>query len=347
MAAPVTIALDAMGGDQAPRVIVAGANLACKRYPDVSFLLFGDEEALRPLVERFSALKGKAEVVHAEEVVTDEDKPSVVLRQRRRSSMRMAIEAVADGRAAAMVSAGNTGALMATAKLVLKTLPGIGRPAIAGVFPTQRGESVVLDLGANVESSARNLCEFALMGAAFARSVLGVEHPSVALLNVGEEALKGPETVRAAAALLRETDTLPFAFAGYAEGNDVAAGTVDVFVTDGFTGNMVLKTAEGAARLFSDFVRRVFRRSLAARLGYVLSRPAFRALREQLDPRRHNGAMFVGLNGIAIKSHGGTDAIGFANAIGVAVDTAMQGCNEKIVTELNRLSLEPSRKAAS
>ncbi len=346
MTAPLTIALDGMGGDQAPRMVVAGANLARKRFPNANFLLFGDEPTLTPMVKRFSGLAERVTIEHADEVVLDEDKPSVAMRQRRRSSMRLAIDAVGEGRAAAMVSAGNTGALMATSKLVLKTLPGIGRPAIVGVFPTQRGESVVLDLGANVDCSARNLCEFAVMGAVFARAALGVTNPTVGLLNVGAEALKGNDTVRSAAAILAESD-LPFTFHGYVEGNDIAAGTVDVFVTDGFTGNIVLKTAEGTARLFVDFLRRALKRSMSSRIGALLARSAYRALREQLDPRRHNGAMFLGLNGIAIKSHGGTDAIGFANAIGVAVDTAVQGCNTRIVEELQRIALVDSASIAT
>ena len=332
----MTIALDAMGGDQAPRVVVAGANLARKRYPGVEFLLFGDRARIEPLLAGFAVLAEVARIEHTEESVAPDAKPSVALRRGLKTSMRLAIDAVRDGRADAMVSAGNTGALMAMAKVVLKTLPGIDRPAIAGIFPTRRGETVMLDLGANIECGADNLVDFALMGAFLARAVLGVVRPTVGLLNVGEEELKGHEEIRQAGAILRGAE-LPFDFHGFVEGDDITAGTVDVVVTDGFTGNVALKTAEGAAQLYADYLRRAIQGSWRGRLGYMVARPAFRALREKVDPRRHNGAMFVGLNGIAVKSHGGTDSLGFSNAIGVAVDTVMQGFNERISAELTHL----------
>ena len=250
--------------------------------------------------------------------------------------MWLAINSVAEGRAGAVVSAGNTGALMAMSKLVLKTLPGISRPAIAGVIPTRRSESVFLDLGANIECGPENLIEFSLMGAILARAVLGVVRPTVGLLNVGEEEFKGRDELREVARVLRSADTL-FDFHGFVEGDDLTSGTTDVVVTDGFTGNITLKALEGVSKAYSDFLRRSLRSSPSARLGALLARPAFKSLSEKVDPRRHNGAMFVGLNGIAVKSHGGTDSLGFANAIGVAVDIIVQGVNERIITELSRI----------
>ncbi len=255
--------------------------------------------------------------------------------------MRLAIEAVADGRADGVVSAGNTGALMAIAKFVLKMLPGIDRPAIASFFPTRRGESVMLDLGANVECDEENLVQFALMGDVFARTVLGLIEPTVGLLNVGSEDMKGNDAVRGASARLRDVVT-PIHFYGFIEGDDIAAGTVDVVVTDGFSGNIAVKTAEGTAKLFGEFLDAAFRHSLSARIGYLFARRALRKLRMRSDPRRYNGAIFLGLGGIAVKSHGSTDAFGFANAIGVAVDMKVNGVLDKIRVELARLAEAPS-----
>jgi glycerol-3-phosphate acyltransferase PlsX len=261
---------------------------------------------------------------------------------------RGAIEAVQSGEAAGVVSAGNTGALLAIAMLMLRTLPGIHRPAIAGFFPTLRSESVMLDLGANVECDADNLVQFAIMGNVFARTVLGVLHPTVGILNVGSEELKGHEAVREASAMLRNT-AMPGSFHGFVEGDDIAKGTVDVIVTDGFTGNVALKTIEGTAKLYTGFLRESFRTSIMAKVGYLLARPAINSLRTRVDPRRYNGAIFLGLNGIAVKSHGGTDAIGFANAIGVAVDMVVHGAIEKIKEDFARLTTPPlpDVKAAS
>ncbi len=339
MSQRIIIALDAMGGDRAPDMVLRGANIALQRFPFVEFLLYGDEGRIRPLLAKLPRLGKQASIHHTDEVVTGDAKPSAALRTGRRSSMRLAIDAVAEGRADCVVSAGNTGALMAMAKVVLKTLPGIDRPAMASFFPTQRGESVMLDLGANVECDADNLVQFALMGDVFARTVLGVLQPTVGLLNVGAEDLKGNDAVRDAAARLRG-GTLPVHFHGFIEGNDIAAGTVDVVVTDGFTGNVAIKMAEGTARLFSDFLRAAFRYSLSARLGYIFVAKALRKLRERLDPRRYNGAVFLGLGGIAVKSHGGADALGFSHAIGVAVDMKVNGFLDKIregVAQLNAL----------
>ena len=324
-----------MGGDHAPDMVIAGADIARERHPDARFLLVGNRARIEPLLDRHPALRAVSELVHTEDYVASDAKPSVALRAGRKSSMRLAIDAVAEGRAASVVSAGNTGALMAMAKFVLKTLPGIDRPAIASFFPTLRGESVMHDLGANPECTPDNRVEFAVRGSVFARQVLGVLEPTVGVLNIGSEDVKGNETVRAAAARLRETP-LPGKFEGFVEGNDIAGGAVDVIVTDGFTGNVALKTAEGTAKLYSEFLRRTFQSSFWAKIGYMLARSAFKKLKHRTDPRRYNGAMFLGLRGICVKSHGGTDAFGFANAIGVAINLAAQGSNERIKQQIQR-----------
>ena len=324
----MTIALDAMGGDAAPAMVVRGANIARQRYPDVHFLMFGRESEVAPLLNKLGKLKAVTTMVHTDDVVRSDEKPSVALRSGRSSSMRLAINAVREGQADGAVSAGNTGALMAMAKFVLKTMPGVDRPAIAAFFPTLRGETLMLDLGANVSCDGRNLVDFTVMGNAFARCVVGVLQPSYGLLNVGSEEMKGHEALQEASATLREVK-LPGRFVGFVEGDDIAKGTVDVVVTDGFTGNIALKTAEGTASLITEYMRRTFRSSFLAGLGYLMARSAMRKLRKRLDPRRYNGAIFLGLNGVAVKSHGGTDALGFANAIGVAVDMKKYGIVER------------------
>jgi len=295
----------------------------------VRFILFGQADTLRELVAQHPILADCVEIRHAEQAVSNHEKPSVALRQFKQSSMRLAIDAVKTGEAHCVVSAGNTGALMAMAKFVLRTLPGVDRPAIVSFFPTLKGESAMLDLGANVECDATNLVQFAVMGEAFARTVLGIRQPSVGLLNVGEEELKGKEVLREAADRLRNS-ILPIRFHGFVEGNDIAAGTVDVIVTDGFTGNVALKTAEGTSKLITTFLREAFESSLLAKIGYLLARRRMNNLRARVDPRRYNGAVFLGLDGIAVKSHGGTDALGFANAIGVAADMTIHGIIDKM-----------------
>ncbi|SNS18978.1 MULTISPECIES: phosphate acyltransferase PlsX [unclassified Azospirillum] len=346
MTARLRIALDAMGGDHAPDMVVAGADLARERCSNVEFLFVGDEARINALLDRHPALKSISTVRHTPDFVAMDAKPSVALRAGRNSSMRLAIDAVAAGEAACVVSAGNTGALMAIAKFVLKTLPGIDRPAIASIFPTLRGESVMLDMGANLECDADNLVQFAVMGTVFSRTVLGLLEPSIGLLNVGSEEQKGHESIREAAAALRDTP-LARNFHGFVEGNDIAAGTVDVIVTDGFTGNVALKAAEGTAKLYSEFLKRTFASSLLAKLGYLLARGAFGKLRLRMDPRRYNGAMFLGLRGICVKSHGGTDAIGFSNAIAVAADMANHGFNDKIRDQLAVLQAALAASAAA
>ncbi len=338
-----------MGGDRAPEVVVEGAEIARERFPDIRFLMFGDQPRLERLVQSHPKLAAVTDYRHTTEVVSNEDKPSIALRSARESSMRLAINAVRDGDASCVVSAGNTGALMAIAKFVLKTLPGITRPAITTYYPTMRGESCMLDLGANVQCDAENLVQFAVMGEVFARTVLGIDKPTIGLLNVGVEALKGRDEVREAAAILNETP-LPIEFMGFVEGDDIPAGTVDVIVTDGFTGNVALKTAEGMTKLYTSFLKDAFRSSFAAKVGYLFIRRALDNLRQRTDPRKYNGAMLLGLNGIVIKSHGGTDSIGFANAIGVGVDMTQHGFIDKIKQDFERLKaaqIEQKKAAVS
>ncbi|HWK45684.1 MAG TPA: phosphate acyltransferase PlsX [Stellaceae bacterium] len=340
---PLIIALDVMGGDKAPDVVLQGAGIALQRFPQVAFLLYGAEDRIAPLLAKLPAVAAASTIIHTVDMITGDAKPSAALRTGKQSSMRLAIDAVADGRAHCVVSAGNTGALMAMAKIVLKTLPGISRPAIASFLPTMRGETVLLDLGANIECDADNLVQFALMGDAFARTVLGVVKPTIGLLNVGSEELKGVEAVREAASRLRSLPTV--SFSGFVEGDDICGGAVDVIVTDGFTGNVALKTAEGAVKLYASFLRSALQSSMLARLGYLFAMPALNKLRRRVDPRRYNGAMLLGLNGIVVKSHGGSDALAFANAIGVAADLVINGFLEKMRGELAALhqpSIDPA-----
>lgn len=346
MSGRVTIALDAMGGDRAPGMVLRGADISLERHPEARFLLFGNEAQIAPQLAKLPRLAKAATLHHTEEMVLDDAKPSLALRSGRHTSMRLAIDAVAEGQADGVVSAGNTGAMMAIAKFVLKTLPGIDRPAIAAFFPTRRGESVMLDLGANVECDSENLVQFALMGDVFARTVLGLAQPTVGLLNVGSEDLKGNDSVRGAAARLR-SGVIPINFHGFIEGDDIAGGTVDIIVTDGFTGNIALKTVEGVAKLFGESLRASFRYSLMARVGYLFARRALRKLAARMDPRGYNGAMFLGLGGIAVKSHGSTDAFGFANAVGVAIDLKVNGFLEKIRDDLARLNQAPETQRSA
>ena len=336
-AGKLVIALDAMGGDHAPHAVLAGAARALTVYPDLAFLIFGDESQIKSSLNAFPKVRQASTLHHTADKVAADAKPSSALRHGRNSSMRLAINAVKDERADGMISAGNTGALMAMAKFVFKTLPGIDRPAIASLFPTLRGQSVLLDLGANIECGADNLFQFAIMGHAFARAVLGLKEPSVGLLNVGEEEMKGNESVRSAYALLKES-VIAANFYGYVEGNDIAEGTTDVIVTDGFTGNVALKTAEGTGKICKHFMKQAFTESLLSRLGAMLAYFSLKKLSSRIDPRLYNGAMFLGLNGVAVKSHGSADAVAFANAIGVAVELAANNVNQKIIEELTQAS---------
>lgn len=330
-----TLAVDAMGGDRAPAMVMTGLEVAAERHPEARFLVTGDAARLTPMLRRLRRAAAVCTLRHTPATIGNEMKPTAALRVRN-ASMRVAIDAVAAGEAAGVVSAGNTGALLALAKIVIKTLPGIDRPAMAGIGPSARGDVIMLDLGANVTCDSRNLVEFAIMGDVFARTVLGLTSPTIGLMNVGSEEQKGDERVREAAEVLRQSP-LAAQFFGFVEGHDIAAGTTDVIVTDGFTGNIALKTGEGTLKLISELLRQVFRSSLAARLAYLLARPALDRLREWLDPRRYNGAVMLGLNGVVVKSHGGTDAEGFAHAIDVAMDMVEHRFNDRIREGLARV----------
>jgi glycerol-3-phosphate acyltransferase PlsX len=335
---PYTLAVDAMGGDKAPEMVIHGLDFAAERHPSARFLLIGDETQLNALLAKHKRARAACTVRHAAEVITSEMKPTAALRSRK-SSMRMAVDAVAKGEVAGLVSAGNTGALLALGKIIIKTLPGIERPAMAAIGPSARGDVVMLDLGANVQCDVRNLVEFAVMGDVFARTVLGLTAPTIGLLNVGSEDLKGDDTVREAAEILRASHIGP-QFHGFVEGHDIAAGTTDVVVTDGFTGNVALKTGEGALKLIGQFMKQVFTSGLIAKFAYLLVRPGMDRLREWLDPRRYNGAVMVGLNGVVVKSHGGTDAQGFAHAVDVAMDMVTHRFNDRIREDLARIGLD-------
>ncbi|QRG05465.1 phosphate acyltransferase PlsX [Xanthobacter dioxanivorans] len=337
MTAPVRIALDAMGGDHGPETVLAGAEISLGRHPDIAFVLYGEESRVREALKSHPKLAAAARIVHTEVVVGMDDKPSQALRRGRyKSSMWRAIDAVKTRDADAAVSAGNTGALMAMANFNLRTMPGISRPAIAAIWPTLRGETVVLDVGASIGATAKSLVEMAVMGSAMARVLFDIESPTVGLLNVGVEEMKGVEEVKEAARILRE-DGMPVNYHGFVEGNDIGAGTVDVVVTEGFAGNIALKTAEGTAKQLASYLRSAMGRTLRARIGYLLARDAFRVLREKMDPRRSNGGVFLGLNGIVIKSHGGTDAEGFAAAVDLAYDMVRHELLARIEKSLGRL----------
>ena len=322
------IAVDGMGGDGAPRTVVLGMEMAHRRMPDVSFLLVGDEARLKPLVSKHSKLADKTEILHTTQVVEAETKPTDALRGLKQSSMRLAVQAVKEGRAQAVLSAGNTGAYMALSKLGLGTVAGITRPAIISQIPTRKGESAFLDLGGNLACNSRHLVEFALMGRLFVQHILFKSRPTVGLLNVGSEASKGVKELKDASAALAKL--IPNDFHGFVEGDDLFKGTVDVVVTDGFSGNLVLKGCEGAFSFFADGLKAALMSSWRGRLGAWLAKPALGALKEQMDPRKYNGACWLGLSGVAVKSHGGTDAFGFAHAIEVAADMVKYDIPQRI-----------------
>jgi glycerol-3-phosphate acyltransferase PlsX len=334
MANVLTVSLDAMGGDGGPDMVIAGVEEALLRHPEVRFLLYGDQARMAPALDRHPRVRQASQVRHCEVSVGMDDKPSQALRRGRRvSSMWRAIEAVRDGEAAAVVSAGNTGALMAMSKFVLDTIPGISRPAIAAIWPTLRSESIVLDVGATIGADAEQLIDYAIMGEAMARCLFGIERPTVGLLNIGVEEVKGLEQIKEAGRLLRAS-SLPIEYYGFVEGNDIGNGSVDVVVTEGFNGNIALKTAEGTARQIATYLRQAMERSLITRIGFFLAQSAFRVLKEKMDPRARNGGLFLGLNGIVVKSHGGTDALGFASAVDLAIEMAVSGLIDKIGADL-------------
>lgn len=336
----VRIALDAMGGDHGASVVVSGAALSLVRHPETEFLLFGDQAAIAPLMAAQPQLAAATRVVHTDVAVKMDEKPSQALRHGRwKSSMWLALDAVKRGEADAAVSAGNTGALMAMSKFSLRMLAGIERPAIAALWPTLRGESVVLDVGASIGADAHHLVDLAVMGAAMARVLFDNEQPTVGLLNIGVEEVKGLEEVREAGRILRDTQPAGLNYIGFVEGTDIGQGTVDVVVTEGFAGNIALKTAEGTARQIGRYLRSAMGRTWRARIGYWLARQAFDTLREKMDPGKANGGIFLGLNGIVVKSHGGADAEGFAAAIDIGHDFARYDLLSKIAGSLSHYKL--------
>lgn len=340
----ITVSIDAMGGDHGPSVVLPGAALSLERHPRMRFLLFGRAAAIEPVLADHPALRAASTVVDCEIAVRMDDKPSQALRSGRwKSSMWKAIDAVKAGEADVCVSAGNTGALMAMARFCLRTMADIERPAIAAIWPTLRGESIVLDVGATIGANALQLVDFSVMGAAMARALIEVERPTVGLLNVGVEEIKGQEEVKEAGRLLREAGLDGLQYHGFVEGDDLGKGTVDVVVTEGFSGNIALKTAEGTARQIGEYLRSAMSRTWLARLGYVLARGAFRRLNDKMDPRKVNGGVFLGLNGIVVKSHGGTDHEGFAAAVDMAYDMVRNRLLEHIDHDLQHFHDGPAR----
>ncbi|MAZ15696.1 phosphate acyltransferase PlsX [Oricola sp.] len=331
----ITVSIDAMGGDHGPAVVIPGAAKSLERHPELRFVFFGQQDQVLPVLDRYEKLKAASRFEHCEVSVRMDDKPSQALRNGRwKSSMWKAIEAVKNGEADVCVSAGNTGALMAMSKFCLRTMAAIERPAIAAIWPTLRGESIVLDVGATIGADARQLVDFSVMGAAMARALIEVKRPTVGLLNVGVEEIKGQEEVKEAGRMLREADLPALDYHGFVEGDDLGKGTVDVVVSEGFSGNIALKTAEGTAKQIAEYLRAAMSRTVMARIGYLLARGAFRRLRDKMDPRKVNGGVFLGLNGIVIKSHGGTDDEGFAAAIDVGYDMVRNALLQKIETDL-------------
>ena len=339
------IAVDAMGGDEGVRVMVSGAALARREHDRFKFLLVGDEARIKAALESHPNMRNASEILHCEDVVPGDEKTHAALRRAKKTSMGLAIEAVKRGDAGAAVSAGNTGALMAMSKLALRTMPGIDRPALAGLMPTlEEHDVVMLDLGANTESDARNLVQWAIMGAAYARIVTGTEKPRVRLLNIGTEETKGTEELQEAAQRLRAATGLAMRFEGFVEADKINRGHCEVVVSDGFSGNIALKAIEGAARFVTDLLKDAFRSSFRSKVGFLVSRPATELLRHHLDPNNHNGAVFLGLNGVIVKSHGSANAAGVANAVAVAARLLEENLTERITADLAELGGDTLRK---
>lgn len=334
----LVISIDAMGGDNSPRVVIDGLAIAAKKNPDAKFLLFGDDAKIFPILNEYPALKKVCEVRHSPEMVHNEDKPSQVIRNRN-TSMYMAIDAVRKGEAQAIVSAGNTGALMAISKLVLKTIQKIHRPAIVSIMPHRTGRYVMLDLGANTECSAINLAEFAIMGDILARHALGIEKPRVALLNIGAEEMKGKEEIHQAAHMIKNSK-MHLNFRGYIEPHEIPNGVADVIISDGFTGNIALKSIEGTAKLVVRLIKDSIKHSFLAKLGLPFMLSVMLRIKKTMDPRLYNGAMFVGLNGLSVKSHGGTDALGFSVAVNNALTLVRQNFVATIRAEVEKVDLD-------
>jgi glycerol-3-phosphate acyltransferase PlsX len=343
----LVLSIDGMGGDHAPDIVVEGVDIFARTHPDVRFMVHGDASRLGALMDKHPTAKAASEIVPAEKMIGMEVKASQALRQGKGSSLWNAVQAVETGAAHAVVSAGNTGAYMAIAMFRLRTMQGVHRPALATRWPTMKGGyTVMLDVGANVDADAEQLVEFAIMGEAFARAVSGEARPKVGLLNVGSEDQKGHEEIRNAAKLIREAG-VDLNFHGFVEGDDIAKGTVDVVVTDGFTGNIALKTGEGTARLVGQLLRESLTSGPLAQLGALIAYPALRKLRKRMDPGTFNGALFLGLNGLVVKSHGSANAVGYAAAIGVAEKLARSHYREEIVSNIARLASANAAAAAS
>ena len=337
MSNSIHLSLDAMGGDNAPQIIVDGAAQSKIRYPDVKFSFFGNKNKLLPLVSSLKTLKD-SQIIHTDEIIGANQKPSIAVRKGKNSSMGLAIQSVKTGQTDAIVSAGNTGALMAMTKLFLRPIEGITRPAIAAYFPTIRGESCMLDLGANIECDAKNLVQFAFMGQAFANIVMGVNNPSISLLNIGEEEQKGLDYIKEASQILTKLKD-QINYTGFIEGDKIAQGISDVIIADGFSGNVSLKTAEGTALLVTSYLKKALSSSLSSKIGYLFAKRAINDFKLQMDPRKYNGAVFLGLNGVAVKSHGGTDAFGFANAICVAIDMVKYNFISDLKKKISKIEL--------
>lgn len=333
----IVVALDGMGGDYAPHSVIDGANEAVESYKNskilVEYIIYGNKDILTPLVEKYPYLNSNSIIIHSELKVESDDRPSYALRNSKNTSMGMAINAVKQQEAHAVVSSGNTGALMAISKVALRTLPGIDRPAIIGLFPAVDRKIVALDLGANAECDSSNLIQFAIMGDAFAKVILGKSNPSIAILNIGSEEIKGNEVVRSAAQILQNQNCLNFV--GYVEGDDIPRGVVDVIVADGFSGNVAIKMAEGTSFLCRKLLEKAFKSNIVAKIGYLLAKKSLKQAFARIDGRYYNGAMLVGLNGVVVKSHGSADKVAFANAIKVAVELSYHNINQKIIHEIN------------
>jgi phosphate acyltransferase len=342
MADAPRLALDAMGGDGGPALMLAGAAIAIERWPDLTFDLVGNQDAIKTELDRLPKLRAASEIIHAADVIEGHEKPTQAIRRAKTTSMGMAIDLVKRGRVGGAVSGGNTGALMAMSKLALRTMPGIDRPALAALLPTLgENDVVMLDLGANTECDTRNLVEFAVMGAAYARTAMGLARPRTSLLNIGSEEQKGTDEIREAAEVLRLATHLPMDFRGFVEGDKLSRGESDVIVCDGFSGNIALKTIEGTARFVTDLLRRAFTSSIRSKFGFLISRPATELMRHHLDPNNHNGAVFLGLNGVVVKSHGSANEKGVANAIGVAMKLVVNDITRRITDDLASVSMTP------
>ncbi|HRQ60723.1 MAG TPA: phosphate acyltransferase PlsX [Alphaproteobacteria bacterium] len=343
----ITIAIDAMGGDFGPQSSVPGAALALEQNPGLAFVFYGDESKIRFFLDQHADLKAVSSIVHTDKYIDGADKPSSALRNGKGSSMRMAIEAVQEGKAGAVVSGGNTGALMALAMVVLRILPGIHRPALASVFPAIKGETIMLDLGANVLVDAQTLAHFAVMGAVFAKARNGLENPTVGLLNVGTEDTKGPDHVRGAAAILSRVD-LPGNYIGFVEGTDITAGRdVDVIVCDGYVGNIALKAVEGVGKMSGRFFKDALSANLLSKMGGLLAYFSLKKFKKRVDPRLYNGGVFLGLGGVCVKSHGGSDAIGFSSAVLMAARLAREGYVQRVADEVQKLNAQETFLAQS